>query len=134
VRSAEAGADDPMIRRSWLEQALRWYRLPRVSVGQHPLETPLRGLPPMLIQVGEQEMLLPDSTRLADHARRHGVDCRIEIHARRWHVFHLQAAYLSSARRALHGIGEFARSRATIAQELTAASPRNDAERLRADA
>jgi len=134
VRSAEAGADDPMIRRSWLEQALRWYRLPRLSVGQHPLETPLRGLPPMLIQVGEQEMLLPDSTRLADHARRHGVDCRIEIHARRWHVFHLQAAYLSSARRALHGIGEFARSRATIAQELTAASPRNDAERLRADA
>lgn len=42
-----------------------------------------------------------------------GVETRLEIHAQRWHVFHLQAAYLRSARRALITVAEFARARVT---------------------
>ncbi len=99
-----------MIRRGWLAQALKWYRLPAEVLVQRPLQAALDGLPPMLIQVGDQEILLSDATRLAEQARRQGVDCRLEIHAQRWHVFHLQATYLSSARRALAAAGAFARS------------------------
>jgi acetyl esterase/lipase len=44
----------------------------------HPLISPLyadlHGLPPMLIQVGSHEILLSDSTRFADKARKAGVD------------------------------------------------------------
>lgn len=98
--------DDPMISRGWLEQALQWYQLPLDA--QRPLELDLRGLPPMLVQVGEQELLLADSTRLAEHAALCGVPCRLEIYAARWHVFHLQAFALQSARSALRSLALFA--------------------------
>lgn len=107
---------DPMIRRGWLEQALKWYRMPADVLAQQPLKAALDGLPPMLVQVGDQEILLGDATRLADQARRQGVECLLEIHARRWHVFHLQSAYLSSARRALATAGAFARTCVTRAR------------------
>ncbi len=98
---ASTKADDPMIRRGWLQQALQWYRMPADVPVQQPLKAALDGLPPMLIQVGDEEILLDDATRLAREAHRQGVECRLEIHARRWHVFHLQSTYLASARRAL---------------------------------
>lgn len=106
----ETKVDDPMIRRGWLEQALGWYRLPADALAQHPLKGSLDGLPPMLIQVGDREILMQDATRLAEHARRQGVECQLEIHAERWHVFHLQATFLSSARRALATAGAYARA------------------------
>jgi acetyl esterase/lipase len=61
-------------------------------------------LPPIFIQVGSQEILLADSTRLADHARACGVDCRLEIYESRWHVFQLQAFTLQSARSAIEAL------------------------------
>jgi acetyl esterase/lipase len=64
----------------------------------------------MLIQVGSQEVLLSDAVRLAKHAAHGGVSCRLEIHAARWHVFHLQSFYLKSAVRALQTLADFARA------------------------
>jgi acetyl esterase/lipase len=105
----EKVAEDPMVRQGWLEQALRWYACPP-SVGVHrPLVADLRGLPPILIQVGEDELLLDDAARLAGHAAACGVPCRLEVHARRWHVFHLSAFYLRSASMALRRLAAFAR-------------------------
>ena len=101
---------DPMIRRSWLEQGLRWYALPAEAASAGPLRQDLQGLPPMLIQVGSQEVLLSDAVRLAEHAAHGGVPCRLEIHAARWHVFHLQSFYLKSAVRALLTLADFARA------------------------
>lgn len=112
--------NDPMIRRGWLQQALAWYRMPSDGLVQKPLSSSLHGLPPMLIQAGDQEILLSDAVRLAHHARRQGVDVRLEVHSRRWHVFQLQAAYLASARRALVTAGAFARA-------CLASSPRRPA-------
>lgn len=109
----DSGVADPMIRRGWLRQALDWYRLPANDATGRPLRTPLTGLPPMLIQAGDQEILLSDAVRLAAHARRCGVETRLEIHAQRWHVFHLHAVYLQSARRALRTVAEYARARVT---------------------
>lgn len=106
---------DPMIRRGWLEQGLDWYHCPDSVAAHRPLEVDLRGLPPILIQVGDEEVLLADSTRLAEHAARCGVDCRIEVHAARWHVFHLSSFYLQSAKDALRRLAEFARARVVSA-------------------
>ncbi|KWH30542.1 alpha/beta hydrolase fold domain-containing protein [Burkholderia stagnalis] len=103
--------DDPMIRRGWLEQGLRWYHGAGAATARGPLDTDLRGLPPMLIQAGDQEVLLSDSMRLANHALACGVPCRLEVHQARWHVFHLQSFYLRSAREALRTLAGFARER-----------------------
>ncbi len=63
---AHEARTDPMIRRGWLEQGLRWYNCPPEALELRPLEGDLRGLPPMLIQVGDQEILLSE----LDPARR----------------------------------------------------------------
>jgi acetyl esterase/lipase len=107
---------DPMLRSGWLKQALAWYACPLYSLDHRPLAQNLAGLPPMLIQVGDLEILLSDATRLADHARNCGIPCRLEIHAGRWHVFQLQAFHLRSAVRALRTIAEFARARVAVNQ------------------
>jgi cation diffusion facilitator CzcD-associated flavoprotein CzcO/acetyl esterase/lipase len=96
---------DPMIRVGWLHQGIAWYR----AEGPTLLERDLTGLPPTLIHVGDQEILLSDSTRLAERAAAQGVQVQLEIHAERWHVFHLQALYLSSSVDALSVIGAFCR-------------------------
>ena len=96
---------DPMIRIGWLRQGIAWYR----PEGPTLLERDLSGLPPTLIHVGDQEILLSDSTRLAERATAQGVQVQLEIHAARWHVFHLQALYLSSSVDALSAIGAFCR-------------------------
>ena len=132
--SEAAKAGDPMIRRGWLEQALKWYRLPADVLVQRPLKAALDGLPPMLIQVGDQEILLSDATLLAEQARRQGVECRLEIHAKRWHVFHLQAVYLSSARRALATAGAFARACVKAGRPRSASSDQQDLTRQSVDA
>ena len=103
-----------MIRRGWLEQGLGWYASNEAT--QDPLGVDLQGLPPMLVQVGDHELLLSDSTRLAAHAVECGVSCRLELYAARWHVFQMQAFYLSSAAKALTALGEFAREQRGCAE------------------
>ncbi|NNC80472.1 MAG: alpha/beta hydrolase fold domain-containing protein [Acidimicrobiales bacterium] len=56
---------------------------PRVS----PLAGDLDGLPPTLIQVGNREVLLGDSTRFARKARSAGVDVQLEVQDAGWHNY-----------------------------------------------
>ncbi len=49
----------------------------------------LSGLPPLLIQVGNEEIMLDESVVFADRARKFGVDVRLEIWPRMWHCFPL---------------------------------------------
>lgn len=109
---------DPMVTQAWLEQGLRWLQVPPGVPEFSPLQTDLRGLPPLLIQAGQEEILLPDSERLAAHAQACHVPCQLEVHAERWHVFHLQAFYLRSARQALRTLGRFAQGRAVPSSSL----------------
>jgi acetyl esterase/lipase len=81
-------------------------RLPLLS----PYHGDLRGLPPLLIQVGGDEILLSDATRLADDARAAGVDVRLAVWPKMWHVWHFFAPSLPEARRAIDDIGAFIRS------------------------
>jgi monoterpene epsilon-lactone hydrolase len=63
---------DPVVQREGLigmAQAYLGGKDPRTPLAS-PLHADLKGLPPLLIQVGDAETLLDDSTRLAEKARR----------------------------------------------------------------
>lgn len=61
----------------------------------------LTGFPPMLLQVGTNELLLDDSTRLAERARAAGVDVILDVTAGVPHVFQSFAGVLDEADEAL---------------------------------
>lgn len=73
---------------------------------EHPMLSPairadLSGFPPMLLQVGTNEVLLDDSTRMAARARAAGVDVVLDITADVPHVFQSFAGVLDEADEAL---------------------------------
>jgi acetyl esterase/lipase len=76
-----------------------------------PLASPyfadLRGLPPLLIQVGSHELLLSDAERFAERARQAGVEVTLEVWPGMPHVWQFAASLLPEGRRAIHRIGEF---------------------------
>ncbi|MFD7905479.1 alpha/beta hydrolase [Kitasatospora sp. NPDC059747] len=61
----------------------------------------LTGFPPMLVQVGANELLLDDSTRLAARAAAAGVDVVLDVTADAPHVFQAFAGVLDEADEAL---------------------------------
>lgn len=71
------------------------------------LRRDMAGLPPMLIQVGDQEVLLSDSLRLAEKAKAAGVDVTLEVWPELWHVFQALTAILPEAVEAVGHIGDF---------------------------
>jgi epsilon-lactone hydrolase len=85
-----------------------------------PIHADLRGLPPLLIQVGSEETLLDDSKRLARRAEESGVAVRLEIFDGMPHVWHVFASYLPEGREAIDKIGQFVDAR--LAKAKTSAS------------
>lgn len=81
-------------------------RGPRIS----PVDSDLRGLPPVLIQVGSTELLLPDAELMAERLGAAGVPVHLQIWRGQPHVFQAAAALLPEARAACHEIGEFTRN------------------------
>ena len=76
-----------------------------------PLHADLKGLPPILIQVGTAETLLDDSTRIAEKLHAAGVDVRLAMWPNMLHVFPLFAPILSDGRDGCLEIGSFIRGR-----------------------
>ena len=74
-----------------------------------PLYGDLRGLPPLLIQVGDAEVLLDDSTRIAAKAKAAGVDVTLSVWPEMPHVWQLFAPFLPEASAAIEEIGAFVR-------------------------
>lgn len=72
-----------------------------------PLYADLTGLPPMLIQVGTWEILLDDSLRLAELAKKAGVEVILEKWEDMVHVFQSFGYYLPEAQEAVEHIGDF---------------------------
>ncbi len=72
-----------------------------------PINQDLTGLPPMLIQVGDDEVLLSDSVRLAKRAKEAGVEAQLEVWDDMWHVFQSFAVIVPEARQALASMGAF---------------------------
>jgi acetyl esterase/lipase len=78
---------------------------PRIS----PLFGNYTGLPPMLIQVGEDETLLDDSLRAAESARQAGVDVTLECWPDVIHVWHALGHKVPEASRGIDRVGEYLR-------------------------
>jgi monoterpene epsilon-lactone hydrolase len=100
---------DPIHQRSMIAALAKNYlgedgnpRDPLVS----PLYADLTGLPPLLIQVGDRETVLADSTMVADKARAAGVDVELQVWDGMIHVFQMFAE-LPEAQRAIGSIAEF---------------------------
>ncbi|MEK1893053.1 MAG: alpha/beta hydrolase [Rhizobium sp.] len=73
-----------------------------------PLYADLTGFPPLLMQVGAGEALLDDTLRLADKARRAGVDVQTEIWAGMVHQWQLFPSWLDDARQSNQHVAEYA--------------------------
>jgi len=85
---------DPILTREGLERTGTMYLAgqdPRQPMLSPAVEADLTGFPPMLLQVGTNELLLDDSTRLAAHATAAGVDVILDITADVPHVFQTYA-------------------------------------------
>lgn len=72
-----------------------------------PIFHNLSGLPPIYIQVGEEEMLLDDSVRFATKAGVDGTEVKLEIFPKLFHVFHGFWLILPEARAANKKLGEY---------------------------
>ncbi|MGE8360448.1 alpha/beta hydrolase [Pseudomonas sp.] len=113
-RMHQPPAGDPLLNRLWVEQAMNLYcpaDLPRNDPAISPLFADLQGLPPVLIQVGEDEILLNDSLRFTERATAAGVTVRLERYPDLWHVFQAHAGVLKAADRALSRVADFLRER-----------------------
>ena len=79
---------DPMIKPDWLDYMAAFYvcdndlKNPFIS----PIYANLQGLPPILIQVGSDEVLLSDSISLKNQALKAGVEVKLDIWEKMWHV------------------------------------------------
>jgi epsilon-lactone hydrolase len=72
-----------------------------------PLYGDLQGLPPVLIQVGDHEILLSDSTRMTDRLSSAGVPVTLQIWPEMWHVFQYFVGQMPESLRAIKDVAGF---------------------------
>jgi acetyl esterase/lipase len=70
----------------------------------------LTGLPPLLMQFGERELLAEDSRRFAAKAQARGCRVALEAYPAMIHVFQMYATRLEPAREAIARVGAFVQS------------------------
>ena len=111
--SAQTRADqDPWFHAKDMRAVVRYYcgdeevRNPLVS----PVFANVAGLPPVYIQVGDDEILLSDSTRFADKMQAAGIKVDIDIWPEMWHVFQLFVGKMPEAHQAINKIGDYLRA------------------------
>jgi acetyl esterase/lipase len=106
-------ARDPLLSRSRLEEMASMYL--GGANARHPHASPaladLSQLPPLLIQVSDEEILRSDALALARAARRSGVEVTLEEWRGMVHVWQWYLPVLADARRAIETIGHFVRSK-----------------------
>jgi len=104
---------DPIMHPGCLPQFVSLYA-DRTEV-RNPLVSPVfgdyTGFPPLLLQVGEHEIIRDDSVRVADRARSDGVDVTLEVWEGMFHVFQSHEPLLPEGRQAIEHIAEFIHAR-----------------------
>jgi monoterpene epsilon-lactone hydrolase len=108
----DRAATDPTVQKATILMMAGWYlggadpRHPHAA----PLYGDLRGLPPLLIQVGSVETLLDDSMALARTAGVADVPVDLQIWPEMIHIWHIHFPMLSAGRRAIAAGGSFVRN------------------------
>jgi len=97
--------DVPVVADFYCEEHQR--RFPLVS----PVFANIEDLPPMLIQVGDDEILLSDSERMADECDAAGIEVELEVWPEMWHVFQMFVGKMPEARQAIDKIGAYIQAR-----------------------
>jgi acetyl esterase/lipase len=102
-------ARDPWFRPDDLPKIIKLYCQDEQRTD--PLASPvfgdLRNLPPMLIQVGNDEILLSDSERASEKIRQSGGQVELEVWAGMWHVWQMFIGLVPESRAAVDRIGRF---------------------------
>ena len=110
---ASRAAVDPMVQKDILLQMGGAYLNgadPKSPLAA-PLHADLSGLPPLLIQVGDAEVLLDDSTRIEQKLKAAGVDVTVEVWEDMIHVWHLFAPMLDKGQEAIDRLGAFVQAK-----------------------
>ena len=111
---AAKAESDPMVKKDQIERWTGVY-LGADTDRRHPWASPLyanlEGLPPLLVQVGSEEVLLDDSVSLAEAARRAGIDARLTIGEEMIHVWHWFDRLLDRAQEGIDEAAAFIRAR-----------------------
>jgi acetyl esterase/lipase len=94
---------DPMLQPGWLRQCAAGYG-PGATAA--PLAADLAGLPPLVVQVGSEEVLLDDAVALARRARAAGVPVDLRRLDGLWHVAHASAGLVGGSTAAVRTFGE----------------------------
>ena len=76
-----------------------------------PVFADVGGLPPLYIQVGEDEILLSDSERIAQKIEVAGGEVELEVWPELWHVFQMFIGKMPESGRAIRKIGDYVRGR-----------------------
>lgn len=71
------------------------------------LNTDLKGLPPMYLAVGTEEVIMDDAIQLAEHARAAGIDVQLELAEHMQHIYVFMAGNSPEAGRTLSRAGKF---------------------------
>ena len=110
---------DPIFTRGTLQAFADAYLQGQVATDPRasPLYARLGGLPPIRIDVGEDEVLLDDSVRYADRARAAGVDVTLAVWNGMPHVFQSSLDRLLAAEQSLNAIGRFLHQRLIAAAD-----------------
>lgn len=98
---------DPMVSREGLAPSAEAYLAgadPTTPTAS-PLHADLRGLPPLLVHVGDHEVLLDDAVGLAERARAAGVDVELWVAPEMIHVWHAFAGIVSEGAEAVARLG-----------------------------
>jgi acetyl esterase/lipase len=77
----------------------------------YPIGMNLSNLAPMCIHVGDHEVLLSDSVRLAERAGKAGVDVEFKVWPGMWHVFQAHARFVPESHQSVQEIGKYIRNR-----------------------
>ena len=102
--------EDPIVNMEGLLRMAGWYLGDR-KASDVPTASPLysdpSGLPPLLLQVGEAEILRDDSTRFAEKARAAGVAVELEVWPEMVHVWHAFGDLVPESDQAVKKIAQF---------------------------
>ena len=104
---------DALFFGSWIAPEARHYlgETPATDPLASPVYADLTGLPPLFIQVGDSEVLLDDSRRVFENARKAGVQATLQIWHGVPHGWQIFAPILPEGRAALQQASEFIAAR-----------------------
>ncbi len=104
---------DPIVKKEGLDEMASAYLKgadPKVPLAS-PLFADLKGLPPLLLQVGTEEALYDDTVALKARAEAAGVEVSAESWGGMIHVWHIFHPILSEGRDAIARVGRYLKSR-----------------------